>query len=157
MSSIFYNLPQHVQKIILQLILVLAPLPDRLNIPHYEKDALQRIDYLLSSFPPLYRWGLFVSLTLFHFTPFLFGFGLRTFTDMSLKDGLLYLQDWENSRILFRREYFRVLRILVMMNVFSDERLWPEIGYHPVAHMEEKMKVRQQIIEKNPKILVGLK
>ncbi len=56
---------------------------------------------------------------------------LTRFTKMSPDQRLSYLQGWEKSRILSKRNIFLLLKMLIMMSYYSDDTVAEAIQYHP--------------------------
>ena len=62
---------------------------------------------------------------------------LKRFTRMSQEERLVYLEGWEHSRLLTKRNLFMLLKMLVMMQYYSDDRVTHAINYTPECLLKD--------------------
>jgi hypothetical protein len=61
---------------------------------------------------------------------FFFSFKFSSFSAMDASDQESYIEGWMTSSLGFRRTGFQALKRLSMSMHYTDERSWPEIGFH---------------------------
>lgn len=103
---------------------------------------------LIAEFSPLNRLGFFMVLRFLEWGTFLFGFGFQRFSAMGIERQTKYLEGWRDSRFFFKREFFKALRGVTNLVFYSDRRVWAAIGYDPEPHMEERIRLRQEILRR---------
>ncbi len=148
MTSCFRVFPADIRHFLKALIPVLVPPTDQLPLEGIAEKILSDADRLIFEFPKLFRWGLVWGMRFFNWLPFLFGFGLITFVNLSAESQKKYVDGWAQSKIIVKREFFKTLKAFVLLVYFSDKRVWDYIGYDPEPHMQERIKLREDILKR---------
>ena len=96
---------------------------------HRELKTVLKLDRELAQWDPVRSKDIPLLMGLLeHGTP-LFGHSFRRFSRLPLESRRAYLAGWGESGILLRRSGFIALKGLFAFYYFSDERVWPDIGY----------------------------
>lgn len=148
METQAYQVPLRAQKIILALGQALITEPDDLVIHDKDGQMIERCRALLAEFPKLYRLGFILGLYIFDRIPFLFGFGLRRFVNLGIEAQKRYAQRWQTTRNHYLLEFFKSLNGMVMVVYFSHHDVWNYIGYHPKAHVQERIALRDEVLRR---------
>lgn len=146
MDAQAYQVPSRAQKIILALSQALITEPDDLVIQDKDNQMIERCRALLAEFPKLYRLGFIFGLYVFDRIPFFFGFGVRRFVNLGIDAQKRYANRWQTTKNHYLLEFFKSLNGMVMMVYFSHTDVWKYIGYHPKAHVEERIALRNEIL-----------
>jgi len=141
-------LPSDIIHIIKALTPVLVPTPHDLPMPDLSERVAERATGLIFHFSRLFRLGLIWNLRFFNWLPIFFGFGRLTFLQLKKEQQEEYIGRWASHRIFFFRELFQPMKALVIMMAFSDERVWQYIGYEPYPHLKERIKMREEYLQK---------
>jgi hypothetical protein len=95
-------------------------------------DRAQRADVFLSTEDPEIQEQIHLLLRIFNspLAAFFFSFKFSGFSTMDGPDQDIYIDGWMTSSLGFRRTGFQALKRLSMSMHYTDERSWPEIGFH---------------------------
>lgn len=149
MSKIIKKLlPTDVDQILRALSLTLAPPIPELNMDGILDEMTRMSGRLTFEFPTLFRKGLIWGIRLFNWLPLLFGFGRLRFVSLSPEKQKAYVDTWAKSRIIPVREFFKTLKAMVLTVYFSDKRVWDYLGYYPEPHMNERIALRETVLQK---------
>lgn len=143
-----YQIPKPVQKILISLAEALVIEPVDLQIKDRDAEILRRCEALFREMPRYSRVGLVSGLKVFNRLTFLFGFGFQPFTRLKIEKKREYTEAWLKTKSGILRELFKAIRGLVMFTYFSHPDVWQYIRYHPREHVEERIKVRQEILRR---------
>jgi len=91
--------------------------------------AIGTIDRIVSGLDPAVTRDLPLALRLFEWGPFLFDFTPARFTAMSDVEKDASLTQWMTSRLAVRRMGFMALRNLAFLGYYSQDAVWPLVGY----------------------------
>lgn len=96
---------------------------------HRELKTVLKLDHELAQWDAVRSKDIPLLLSLVeHGTP-LFGHSFRRFSRLPIESRRAYLAGWGDSGILLRRSGFVALKGLFAFYYFSDDRVWPHIGY----------------------------
>jgi hypothetical protein len=149
MKSTLYYIPHRARAILLSLSTALITEPQDLVIHNKENELINRCEMTLREFPPFIRFGFTMMIYLFDLMPLFFGFGPRRFVSLKLEKKKRYVERWLHTKYATLREAFKGMRGLVMVCYFSHHDIWNYIGYHPGAHVAERIQLRKEIMQKN--------
>ncbi|HTY59338.1 MAG TPA: hypothetical protein VMF59_10985 [Bacteroidota bacterium] len=95
-------------------------------------DRAQRADQFLSTEDPEIQDQIHLLLRVFNspIASFFFSFKFSSFSAMDASGQDSYIEGWMTSSLGFRRTGFQALKRLSMSMHYTDERSWPEIGFH---------------------------
>lgn len=127
---------------------LVPPVPD-LDVSGIEEGIIRDLGRALFEFPKFFRWGFLLGVYLFECLPFLSGFGFVRFSSLSLENRARYMREWAESRLIPKREFFKGFKGIVMMIYFSDRRVWTYLEYDPVPHMEGRIRLREEILQRS--------
>jgi len=91
--------------------------------------AIGTIDRVVSGLDPAVTRDLPLALRLFEWGPFLFDATFTRFTAMTDAQKDASLASWMTSRLAVRRMGFMALRNLAFLGYYSQDAVWPLIGY----------------------------
>ena len=143
------TLPLGTARVVRALVHVLVPPVKEFSDEGIEETVVRDMGRMVFEFQKFSRWGLLLGIALFEWFPFLSGFGFVRFSNLSLESRARYVREWAESRFLAKREFFKALKGMIIMIYFSDKRVWAYLDYNPVPHMEEKIKLREEIIARS--------
>ena len=96
---------------------------------HHGMDLAQKIDSTLARVPKEMGREFKLLLLVFEYGgPFL-GFTFKRFTQMSPEEKDRSLQNWERSRLAFKRMGFQALKRTSLAAYYGSNLSWPGIGY----------------------------
>jgi hypothetical protein len=95
-------------------------------------DRAHRADSFLSTEDAEIQDQVHLLLRVFNspIAAFFFSFKFSSFSAMDAADQESYIGGWMTSSLGFRRTGFQALKRLSMSMHYTDERSWPEIGFH---------------------------
>jgi len=140
------KLPDQIKKIVLALSPELAPIPADIDQATHEEFVIHEITKLIYEIPLFFRWGLFASLWLFNVLPVFSGYGFKRFISQPADKKNVYIRSWADSRHAFKRDVFKAVKGIIALVTLSHSVLWKEMGYEPQSHLEERINLRQKII-----------
>jgi len=149
MSKPIYQFSERAKKIFLALRQAFITEPEDFSIQNRDEELLERILILIREFPKTFRWGFMFGVYFFDRVTLFFGFGFRRFIHLKIGDQQRYVEKWLNSRFYFIRNLIAGLRGIVMITYFSHHDVWKYIGYDPVTHAQERIKLRQEILARD--------
>ena len=91
--------------------------------------AVASVDALCASLDPELAGPLPLLIRAFDLGPFLFDFRFSRFTGLSDAEKDESIAGWMTSRIHLRRVAFLALRNLCFFGYYSQDEIWPLIGY----------------------------
>jgi len=91
--------------------------------------AIGTIDRIVSGLDPAVTRDLPLALRLFEWGPFLFDLTFTRFTAMTDAQKDASLSAWMTSRLAVRRMGFTALRNLAFLGYYSQDAVWPLVGY----------------------------
>jgi hypothetical protein len=91
--------------------------------------AIGTIDRIVSGLDPAVTRDLPFALRLFEWGPFLFDLTFTRFTAMTDAEKDASLTRWMTSRLAVRRMGFMALRNLSFLGYYSQDAVWPLVGY----------------------------
>jgi hypothetical protein len=91
--------------------------------------AIGTIDRIVSGLDPAVTRDLPLALRLFEWGPFLFDFTPTRFSSMNDAEKDASLSSWMTSRLAVRRMGFMALRNLAFLGYYSQDAVWPLVGY----------------------------
>lgn len=141
------TLPNDVKRILKALVLVVVPVHSELQINDMEHGMERGMTQILNEFTGFFRWGFLMGLRFFEWSPLLFGYGFIRFSSLSLQKQEKYVESWANSRLIFKREFFKAASGLAKVVFFSMKEVWNYIGYHPEPHMKERIELRERLLK----------
>ncbi len=98
--------------------------------PHVrDSGAIGTIDRIVSGLDPAVTRDLPLALRLFEWGPLLFDFTPTRFTAMTDAQKDASLTSWMTSRLAVRRMGFMALRNLAFLGYYSQDAVWPLVGY----------------------------
>ena len=147
MPSLRKALPRDITRVLLRLAENLFPSAE-FSLEGIEGDLVKNFERMVKEFPQCFRWGFFLGIRLFEWLPFLFGFGFSRFSFLPPQRQMAYVDNWAFSRFIPKREFFKTLRAFVMLIVFSDKRVWEYIGYDPEPHIEQRIQMRTEWLQR---------
>lgn len=112
------------------------------------EQMLARCEILLFEMHPVFRLGFVLSLWLFDLFALFWNLELTRFINMPVERRRDLVVFWERTRNPFMREFFKVLRTLIMLTYFSHTDIWKYIGYDPRAHVQNRIALRKSILKK---------
>ncbi|MCP5465003.1 MAG: hypothetical protein H7A33_08275 [Deltaproteobacteria bacterium] len=135
-------------RILIALSHALVDEPDVLQIKNRNAEFLRRCNMMLAEFQPLVRFSLILGILFFDRCTFLFfGFGLHRFVNLSLPDQKKYIDRWMHSRVSLFCEIIVGIRGLIMTAYFAHRDVWSYLSYDPNKHIEERVALRQRLLE----------
>ena len=146
MKSTSYKLPQRACRIFLALSRVLAVDPPEVVINQRNQWVIQKIQIVLAELPALSRWLFIMGVYFFDRATFLFGFGVRRFVNASQTTQESYVTYWRSSHSMLKREIFKGMRSLIILAYFSHQDIWNYLNYNPRSHVDERVKMRQDLL-----------
>lgn len=148
MPSSKRSVPSDLKRVLSAMSQTFVPDTGGADLTGIENEVISGCGRLMFNFSKLTIWLVTWGLRFLEWFPFLFGFGFNRFSKLSLESRTRYLDGWARSRWSVRREFFKAMKGLVMMAYFADRRIWNYIGYNPEPHMEERIRMREEILEK---------
>jgi hypothetical protein len=94
-----------------------------------ETRTVQTIDSLCRGLDPALTGLLPAALRLFEWGPVLFDRRLARFTSLDDDGKDDSLRGWRSSRLAVRRQAFYAIRNLAFLGYYSQEEVWPLVGY----------------------------
>jgi len=119
----------YVGRIIEALSEAIIPAEGEIPIAVKETSSIRFLAKYLMELDSGARFGIKVLLIAFDFLPFLFIFRFSRFVNLSAENKLRYLQNWNNSRIYYRRMVVVLLKTLIGMGFYNDPRVLDAIGF----------------------------
>jgi hypothetical protein len=119
--------------------------PPDLLIHGRDDQLITRMTLILREFPRLQRLGFVLGILFFDYAPFLFGCGARRFVNLPPTVQQDYVQRWLDCRSSVLRETCKGIRGLVLVCYFSHTDIWKYIGYDPVGHVHERIRLRREL------------
>lgn len=141
------HLPKDIKRILKALVLVVVPIDSELQIQDMEQGMERGMTQIINEFASCFRWGFLMGLRFFEWSPLLFGYGFVRFSSLSLPKQEKYVESWANSRLIFKREFFKAASGLAKIVFFSMKEVWNYIGYNPEPHMRERIELRKKLME----------
>lgn len=142
------TLPRTIHRILLAIVRLLLPRSEEWDAAAMEENVMRGLSRLLVEFSSFSRFGFFMMLRFLEWGTVLFGYGFQRFSAMGLERQTKYLEGWRDSRLLPKREFFKALRGVTNLVFYSDRRVWALLGYDPEPHMEERIRLRQEILRR---------
>lgn len=149
MPQIRFRLPLRARTIILALAKALIVEPEDLVIHNKEEELLRRCQILYGEMPLINRWLILLLLYTFDRATFLLGFGMLRFCHLRPEAQRRYADVWLKSPRIVMVEMFKALRGLIMVCYFSNPEVWLYIGYDPRRHVDERIKLRREILARD--------
>lgn len=119
---------------------IAAALADRIipiggDIPYAISDThgLAFLEKSLAELPAGAAFGLQAMLVALDFGPVLFIFRPSRFVNLSPEDQDRYLNDWQESRIYWRRMVVVLLKTLFGMGFYSDPQVLKHLGWYEMC------------------------
>ncbi len=104
-----------------------------------DSQSIPFLDRYLNDMPGGASRGLKALLVIFDLCPVIFTFKPRRFVNLSAEDQDLYILDWMESRIYWRRMVVTLLRTFYGMGYYSDPDVLSELGcYEPCPKEKNK-------------------
>ncbi|MCP3986500.1 MAG: hypothetical protein GY723_19125 [bacterium] len=97
--------------------------------PVRETGAIAAIERLLQQLDPSLTQDLPLAIRLFDWGPIVFDFTFTRFVNMDAEAQDESIRCWMSSRISLRREAYAALRNLALLGYYSQDEVWPGIGY----------------------------
>lgn len=94
-----------------------------------ETGAIATIERLLRQLDPSLTQDLPLAIRLFDWGPIVFDFTFTRFTNMDAEAQDESIRCWMSSRISLRREAYAAFRNLAFLGYYSQDEVWPGIGY----------------------------
>lgn len=148
MASSRKELPSDIVHVILALIPKLVPPVSEVSVEGIEQNVIRDLGRILFEFPKIFRFLFLTGIRLFEWLPVLFGFGFTRFSRLSGHHQERYIENWANSQIIIKREFFKTIKGGIMLTYFADRRVWKYIGYDPDPHMAGRIQLRKEILER---------
>ena len=142
------TLPKDICRVLVALMNQFVPPGSSLDVKGMDQVLVHDCARLVHEFSPLTRFFFIFALRFFEWSPLLHGFGFTRFSHLSLVHQEKYLRTWENSRFEIKQNVYKAFRGLVFLIFFSQTKVWEYIGYNPRAHVDFKIKQRQEILTK---------
>lgn len=92
-------------------------------------DVVAYFDTLVSAQPPEIQKDMKNGILLLEYRALLFRLSFKRFTEMPVDLQDKYLRSWETSSVALFRGIFRGYKNICCLGFFSNERIWPHIGY----------------------------
>jgi hypothetical protein len=105
------------------------------DIPYRFTDTrgLAFLEKSLAELPPGAAFGLKAMLVALDFGPVLCIFRLSRFVNLSPEDQDRYLEDWQESRIYWRRMVLVLLKTIFGISFYSDPKVLKHLGWYEVC------------------------
>ncbi len=116
-------------RIIESVSLALVPDGGDLEVSVYDTDSFDFIGRYLRDSDAGARRGIKALLIIFDLLPFLFIGRFRRFVNLMPAEKELYLADWEASRIYLRRMVLVLLKTIMGMGYYNDDKVLSELGF----------------------------
>jgi hypothetical protein len=98
--------------------------------------SIPLLDQYLNDMPGGASKGLKALLVIFDLCPLIFTFKPRRFVNLSTEDQDLYILDWQESRIYWRRMAVILLKTLFGMGYYGDKQVLDELGFYEACPEE---------------------
>jgi hypothetical protein len=95
-----------------------------------DTQSIPVLDKYLNDIPKGSALGLKALLIIFDLCPFIFTLKPHRFVNLSTEDQDLYILDWQESRIYYRRMVLLLLKTLYGMGYYGDKNVLDEIGFY---------------------------
>jgi hypothetical protein len=136
---------KHVTTLIL-LSAHLAPIPTDIDYPERRGYLEKSYTHIISNMALIFRVLLKFALKIFEIMPFWMGCGYKKFKHLKLEDQSKYINLWAQNKFPMTRDIFLKLKAIISIVVFSDKKIWPHLGYTPDEYTNERIQIRQKII-----------
>ncbi len=145
-------MPQHLTTLLRRVVKHLLPvlIPDN---PLFTFDDIADWFYgymnrMLNELPPVTRFFFKIGFVIFEYAPFICGFGFSKFSNLTASKKEKYTNKWAHSKIVAFREIFKAMKGFLLVIYFSEKRIWNYVGYLPEAYIDERIKLRAEILNK---------
>ncbi len=115
----------------------IVPSGGAFQIGSKDVDGALLLDHYIDRMSKLQLKLIKLILYVFEYTPMLTKF--KKFSAMTPEQRLSYLLSWENSRFLFKRNIFLLIKMMIMMAVYSDDRVSAAIDYIPECLIKDQV------------------
>lgn len=122
-------------------------LPDSLDQDAIEGRFLVASSQIFADMQWIFRRLLLIGYWIFDVLPFLFGFGFSVFHSLPADKQKKYLEKWLNHRWTMFRDLAKGVRGVAAIIYFSDKDIWQYIDYDPHAHINERIAMRERIMQ----------
>ncbi len=119
-----------VGKIIEQLAGRLIPAGGLIDVSVEETDAYKAVARYLRDLDSGSRLGIKALLLAFDLAPFLFIQRFSRFTRLSPQEQELYLHDWSDSRLYYRRMVVVLLKTIIGLGFYNDPLVLEKMDFH---------------------------
>jgi len=120
---------KYVGRIIEELSETIIPPGGDLPISVQETQSFRFLAEYLRDLDQGARFGIKALLVAFDLLPFLFIFRFSRFVNLSARNKIRYLQDWQDSRIYYRRMAVVLLKTIIGMGFYNDPKVLSAIGF----------------------------
>ncbi|MBX7148710.1 hypothetical protein K1X76_06450 [bacterium] len=145
-------MPQHLtslmKRVVRQLIPVLIPDNPVFTFDDIADWFFGYMNRMLIEQPPLTRFFLKMGFVVFEYAVPFFGFGFQRFSSLSDAKKEKYTHKWAHNKIVAIREIFKALKGFLLVIYFAERRIWNYVGYFPEPYINERIALRQEILNK---------
>lgn len=103
-----------------------------------DSGSIPVLDRYLKDLPAGGAFGIRALLIIFDLCPLIFTFKPRRFVNLSIEDQDLYILDWMESRIYWRRMVVVLLKTLFGIGYYHDPDVLKELGFYEACPDEGK-------------------
>lgn len=148
MSSpvVSYRFSKHIRKILVSISDALIEEPADVVIHDKHNRMIERCQILMFEMHPVLRFGFLLSLWFFDVLALFWQLGFRTFVRMNVEQRREFVAYWERTKNPLMREFFKAIRGFIMITYFSNRDIWTYIGYDPNRHVEDRIRLRKELL-----------